>query len=126
MYESFREKKVVPVRNIPETIADGIRSSSVGELTLQHTLKYVDDVVTVSDDEIIDAMQLLWTRLKLVVEPSGAASFAAVNSGKIVIPDDSKVVCILSGGNVDFGKIVKYLAAHKKGKDMMNEKEGKK
>jgi threonine dehydratase len=111
MYKSFREKKVVTVHNMPETIADGIRASSVGELTLQHTLKYVDDVVTVSDAEIIDAMRLLWTRLKLVVEPSGATSFAAVNSGKVVIPDDSKVVCVLSGGNVDFGKIVKYLAA---------------
>jgi len=111
MYKSFREKKVVTVHDMPETIADGIRSSSVGEVTLQHTLTYVDDVVTVSDDEIIDAMRLLWTRLKLVIEPSGAASFAVVNSGKVAVPDDSKVVCIISGGNVDFGKIVKYLAA---------------
>ena len=110
MYKSFREKKVVTVHDMPETIADGIRSSSVGEVTLQHTLTYVDDVVTVSDDEIIDAMRLLWTRLKLVVEPSGAASFAAVNSRKVAVPADSKVVCILSGGNVDFSKIVKYLA----------------
>ena len=110
MYKSFREKKVVTVHNIRETIADGLRAASVGELTLQHTLTYVDDVVTVSDDEIIDAMRLLWTRLKLVVEPSGATSFAAVNSGKVAIPDDSKVVCVLSGGNVDFNKIVKYLA----------------
>ena len=103
MYKSFREKKVVTVHDMPETIADGIRSSSVGEVTLQHTLTYVDDVVTVSDDEIIDAMRLLWTRLKLVIEPSGAASFAVVNSGKVAVPDDSKVVCIISGGNVDFG-----------------------
>ena len=109
MYKSFREKKLVQV-DMAETLADGLRSASVGELTLQHTLKYVDDVVTVSDDELIDAMRLLWTRLKLVVEPSGAASFAAVNSGKVVIPDDSKVVCVLSGGNVDFAKIMKYLA----------------
>jgi len=110
MYKSFREKKLVAVHDMPETIADGIRASLVGEMTLQHTLKYVDDVVTVSDDELIDAMRLLWTRLKLVVEPSGAASFAAVNSGKVVIPDDSKVVCVLSGGNVDFDRIMNYLA----------------
>jgi threonine synthase len=110
MYPSFRERKLVTVHNMPQTIADGIRSASAGNLTLQHTLEYVDDMVTVSDDEIIDAMRLLWTRLKLVVEPAGAASFAAVNSGKVVIPKNSKVVCILSGGNVDFDRIVKYLA----------------
>ena len=110
MYKSFREKKLVLVHDMPETIADGLRAALVGEQTLQHTLKYVDDVVTVSDDELIDAMRLLWTRLKLVVEPSGAASFAVVNSGKVVIPDDSKVVCVLSGGNVDFDRIMKYLA----------------
>lgn len=110
MYKSFREKKLVQVHDMAETLADGLRAALVGELTLQHTLEYVDDVVTVSDDELIDAMRLLWTRLKLVVEPSGAASFAAVNSGKVVIPDDSKVVCVLSGGNVDFAKIMKYLA----------------
>ena len=110
MCKSFREKKLVQVQDMPETLADGLRASLAGELTLQHTLEYVDDVVTVSDDDLIDAMRLLWTRLKLVVEPSGAASFAVVNSGKVVIPDDSKVVCVLSGGNVDFGKIMKYLA----------------
>jgi threonine dehydratase len=111
MYPSFREKKLVTVHDMPQTIADGIRSASAGTLTLQHTLEYVDDVVTVGDDEIIDAMRLLWTRLKLVVEPAGTASFAAVNSVKVAIPDNSKVVCILSGGNVDFGRILRYLAA---------------
>ena len=111
MCNSFREKKLVLMHDMPETLADGLRAALAGELTLQHTLEYVDDVVTVSDDDLIDAMRLLWTRLKLVVEPSGAASFAVVNSGKVLIPDDSKVVCVLSGGNVDFHKIVKYLAA---------------
>lgn len=111
MYRSFREKKLVVVHDMPRTIADGIRSASVGELTLQHTLKYVNDVVMVSDDEIIDAMRLLWTRLKLVVEPAGATSFAVLNAGKVAIPVDSKVVCVVSGGNVDFDRIVKYLAA---------------
>lgn len=111
LYQSFREKKLVTVRNMPQTIADGLRSASTGTLTLQHALEYVDDVVAVSDDEIVNAMRLLWTRLKLLVEPAGAASFAAVNSGKLPIPDNFKVVCVLSGGNVDFGKILRHLAA---------------
>jgi threonine dehydratase len=111
MYRSFREGKPVTVRDIQDTIADGLRSALVSEQTLQHTLEYVDDILTVSDEEIIDAMRLLWTRLKLVVEPAGATSFAVVNSGKVVTPVDSKVVCVLSGGNVDFDRIVKYLAA---------------
>ena len=111
MYQSFREGKPVAVRDIQDTIADGLRAALVGEQTLQHALEYVDDVLTVSDDEIVDAMRLLWTRLKIVVEPAGATSFAAVNSGKVAAPVDSKVVCVLSGGNVDFDRIVKYLAA---------------
>lgn len=111
MYKSFREGRPVAVHNIQDTIADGLRAALVSAQTLQHTMEYVDDIVTVSDDEIIDAMRLLWTRLKLVVEPAGATSFAAVNSRKVAASLESRVVCVLSGGNVDFDRIVKYLAA---------------
>jgi len=110
MDRSFREKKLVTLSDMPETIADGIRTPLVGDHTLQQTLEYVDDVITVSDDDIMDAVRLIWSRLKLVVEPAGAASYAAVNSGRLAFPDDSRVVCILSGGNVDFNKVMKQLA----------------
>jgi threonine dehydratase len=107
---SFHHKKMETITNMPETIAEGIRSPMIGQLTLEHCLKYVDDIVTVTDDEIAAAMKLIWSRLKVVVEPSGAASFAAVLSGAVQAPGNSKVVCLLSGGNVDFKKVAKLFA----------------
>lgn len=110
MYVSFQNKKITEVDNLGETIADGIRGPAVSDLTLEHCLKYVDDVVTVTDDDIITAMKLIWSRLKVMAEPSGAASFAAVLSGSVPTPDNAKTVCLLSGGNIDFKKIAKVLA----------------
>jgi threonine dehydratase len=89
------------------TIADGLKPVRAGELTFEVIRKLVDDVVTVSDGEILAAMGHLVKREKLMVEPSGAASFAAVQSGKV--PVRGKTVCILSGGNANF-EIVKGLA----------------
>ena len=107
---SFHHKKMETITNMPETIAEGIRSPMIGQLTLEHCLKYVDDIVTVTDDEIAAAMKLIWSRLKVVVEPSGAASFAAVLSGAVQVPGNSKAVCLLSGGNADFKKVAKLFA----------------
>ncbi|MBM3148442.1 MAG: threonine/serine dehydratase [Chloroflexi bacterium] len=109
MYESFRTGKMVNLHEMPQTIADGIRTPLVGQLTLEHTLKYVDDVVTVSDGEIIDALKLVWSRLKVFAEPSGASSLAAIQSGKLPIGSSQRVVAILSGGNVDLSKLSKLL-----------------
>ena len=107
---SFHSKKMETISDMPETIADGIRTPMVGQMTLEHCLKYVDDIITVKDDEIAAAMKLIWSRLKVVVEPSGAASFAAVLSGAVQVPGKAKVVCLLSGGNVDFKKVANVLA----------------
>jgi threonine dehydratase len=107
---SFHNKKMETLNDMPETIAEGIRAPMISQMTLDHCLKYVDDIITVTDDEIAAAMKLLWSRLKAVVEPSGAASFAAVLSGAVQVPGNSKVVCLLSGGNVDFKKVAKVLA----------------
>jgi threonine dehydratase len=107
---SFHNKKMETLSDMPETIADGIRTPMVGQMTLEHCLKYVDDIITVTDDEIAAAMKLIWSRLKAVVEPSGAASFAAVLSGAVQVPGNSKAVCLLSGGNVDFNKVAKVLS----------------
>jgi threonine dehydratase len=108
---SFHHKKMETLHDMPETIAEGIRTPMVSQMTLEHALKYVDDIITVTDDEIIAAMKLIWSRLKIVVEPSGASSFAAVLSGRVQVPANSKAVCVLSGGNVDFKKLAKLLAA---------------
>jgi threonine dehydratase len=95
---SFRTKTLQSVRN-PATIADGTRTASLGKLTFPLVLEYVDDMQTVSEQAIIEAVKFLFYRMKLVVEPSGALGLAALLS-RSVIPS-GRVGIILSGGNVD-------------------------
>ena len=84
-----------------KTVADGLASPIVGQMNLDVVKRHVDDVLLVSDDEIVDAMRDLFAYSKLVVEPSGAAGVAALLSGKITLARGSRVVAILTGGNVD-------------------------
>lgn len=95
---SFKTGTLQYVKN-PPTIADGTRTSSLGKLTFPLVLKYVDDMITVSEEEIIKAVQFLFYRMKLVVEPSGALGVAAL-LGKKITPG-KKTGIILSGGNID-------------------------
>ncbi len=89
------------------TIADGIAIKSPSPLTLAHAQAYVDDVVTVDDDEIGRALVLLLERAKAVVEPAGAVGLAALLAGDI--PGDGPVMVVLSGGNVDPLLLVKLI-----------------
>lgn len=88
-----------------DTIADGLKPTQVSALTLDHVRRYVDDVVLVSDEQILSATRHLVLKEKLVVEPSGAASLAAVMSGRLRLPK-GPVVAILSGGNADLSRIL--------------------
>lgn len=83
----------------PNTIADGLRTS-LCERTFKIIQSYVDEIVTVSEKEIIDAMRFLWERMKIIAEPSGAVTLAALLSKKIKI-EGKKVGVIISGGNID-------------------------
>jgi threonine dehydratase len=85
---------------LPETIADGLRATKPGALTFPIVQKHVEDIALVSDAEIRDAMNFLLTRMKILVEPSGAAPAAAVMHGKLP-PGIQKIGVLLSGGNVD-------------------------
>jgi threonine dehydratase len=80
-------------------MADGIAVRAVSALTYEHCVAYVDEVVTVSEEEISRAMLMLLERAKWVVEPAGAAAFAALLAGKIA--GEGAAVAVLSGGNVD-------------------------
>jgi threonine dehydratase len=80
-------------------MADGIAVATCSELTLAHAEAYVDEVVTVDEEEISRAMLLLIERAKAVVEPSGAAPLAAIMAGRI--PGTGAAVAVLSGGNLD-------------------------
>jgi threo-3-hydroxy-L-aspartate ammonia-lyase len=81
-----------------DTIADGLRASEPGELTFEVNSRLVDDVVTVPEDAIVEAMQFCFSRLKIVVEPSGAVPLAALRTGAVRAAGRTAVV--LSGGNI--------------------------
>jgi threonine dehydratase len=83
------------------TICDGIAVKRPGDFTLPLVQRYVDEVVTVSDDEVAQAMVLLLERSKLVVEGAGAVAVAALMTGRIAAPESGEVCAVLSGGNVD-------------------------
>ena len=93
------------------TIADGLAPPFVGELNLAITRDKVDQVVTVSDAEIGRAMALLLERVKLLVEPAGAAATAALLSGRLPIEPGSRVAVVLSGGNVDLERLPDMLVS---------------
>jgi threonine dehydratase len=98
---SFRTRALHTVVN-PPTIADGARTPSLGKLTFPLVLQHVDDMVTVSDDDLVRAMRFAWERMKLVVEPTGVLGLAAALRGKVEVAG-RRVGVILSGGNVDLG-----------------------
>jgi threonine dehydratase len=97
--QSFKTKTLKTIA-VPDTIADGARTTSLGSITFPLVMKYVNDMLTVTDDELLRAMFWLWERMKLVVEPTGALAFAALQSKKFAAKG-LRVGVILSGGNVD-------------------------
>jgi threonine dehydratase len=104
MHRSLQTGRPVRLEKI-ETIADGLAAPFAGEKTFQLVQRYVDDLVLVSDDEIRQAIGLLMERCKLIVEPAGAASVAALLADKVKLPEWTKTVCVLSGGNIDLNEI---------------------
>jgi threo-3-hydroxy-L-aspartate ammonia-lyase len=104
---SFRTKTLQTVRN-PPTVADGAATPSLGSLTFPLVLEYVSDMTTVDDPTLLRAMFLLWERLKVFVEPTGALAAAAVLERRIPVAG-SRVGVILSGGNVDMSQLPKWL-----------------
>jgi threonine dehydratase len=104
---SFRTKTLQTIKT-PATIADGTRTPCLGQHAFPLVLKYVDDMQTVSEAAIIEAVQFLFYRMKLVVEPSGALGVAALLS-RVVRPK-GRVGVILSGGNIDAATMTKILA----------------
>ena len=103
---SFHTKTLQKVHN-PPTIADGCRTPSLGKVTFPLVLDYVDDMKTVTEEAIIEAVRFLFYRMKLVVEPSGALGLAALLSGEMT--PSGRIGVILSGGNVDAGTMIRIL-----------------
>ena len=97
--QSFVKKRLITIA-VPDTIADGARTPSLGKLTFPIVLRYVDDMLTVDDQELTRAMFFLWERMKIVVEPTGALAACALLEKKTDVKG-KKVGVVLSGGNVD-------------------------
>jgi len=101
--QSFRAGKIVqlPAERVSSTLADGLRTQSVGALNFEHIRKFVDDIVTVTEDEIRSAMRQAVTSARIVAEPSGAVTFAAWLFHQKQLPESKKAAAVVTGGNVE-------------------------
>jgi threonine dehydratase len=101
--ESFDRKTLVewPAAKTTRTISDGLRTQSVGVLNFEHILRFVDGIVTVSEEEILAAMRVMLAAAGLVAEPSGAVTLAAALYHHAQLPACERMVAVLSGGNIE-------------------------
>ena len=99
---SLRAGRIVqfPAEQVSRTMADGLRTQSIGEINFQHIRQYVDDIITVSEDEIREAMRLLAGNPKTVAEPSGAVAVAGFLFHRDLLPQTRVNVAVISGGNI--------------------------
>ena len=104
MYDSVRAGSVVTLDKV-DCIIDGLRVKRVGETTFEVVRRYVDEIVTLPDERIFDAMIWIMTHAKLVVEGAAAAPVGALLDGLVKAPPGTKVACVLSGGNVDLEQL---------------------
>jgi len=103
-YRSLKEGKLLPQEN-PNTICDGLLTS-MGENTWNILKDHLEDIITVSDEEVITAMKLVWERMKIIIEPSCATPLAAILTPEFKkLKDIESVGIILTGGNVDITKL---------------------
>lgn len=104
MFRSLAAGQAMRIDKV-DTIADGLGSPYASEMTYRLTQRYVDEVVLVTDEQIAEALGLVLTYTKLLVEPAGAASLAALLCGKIPLEPTDVVVALLSGGNIDLARL---------------------
>lgn len=107
MFKSINLGHIITLENV-STIADGIAVKTPGELTFDIVRKYVDDIVTVSEDEISSAILMLMETQKSVAEGAGAASISAAMFNKVEV-NNRKTVCVVSGGNIDVNIISRVI-----------------
>ena len=109
--QSFRAGRLVSIsgEQAARTIADGLRTQHVGEINFEHIRRYVDDVVSVGEEEIRESMRRLALGPHLVAEPSGAVAFAAFLFHQSELPPARKVVAVLSGGNTEADMLANVL-----------------
>ncbi len=101
-FESIKAGKIIPIKD-PDTIADGLKTS-LGDITFPIIKQFVEKIITVTEDEIVTAMRLVWERMKILIEPSSAVAVAALlnNSEEF---KNKNIGIIISGGNVDLSRL---------------------
>ena len=104
--QSFAAGEIIAI-DVPRTIADGLQTHAPGTLTWEVASRLVDEIVTVTDQQMVDAMRFAFERLKLVIEPSGAVGIAAVLNGLV---SGDRVGVIVSGGNVGAARFAELIA----------------
>lgn len=111
--ESLKSGRLVefPAERVGQTIADGLRVRKLGDAPFEHVLAFVDDIVAVSDEQIMAAMRRMALRAHLVSEPSGAVTFAAHLFHRDELPDRGPTVAVVSGGNVEPGLLASVLSS---------------
>jgi threo-3-hydroxy-L-aspartate ammonia-lyase len=105
--QSFRAGRIVRI-DTPQTIADGAQNQRLGELTFPIIQRLVDDIVEVSDAELVESMRFFAERMKIIVEPTGCLSFAAAQKKK---PAGARIGIIVSGGNIDLSRFAELVGA---------------
>jgi threonine dehydratase len=105
--QSFRAGRIIRI-DTPQTIADGAQNQSLGQLTFPIIQRLVDDIIEVSDAELVDSMRFFAERMKIIVEPTGCLSFAAARKTK---PAGSRIGIIVSGGNIDLARFAELVGA---------------
>lgn len=106
---SFRSGKIVNI-DTPKTIADGAQTQHLGKITFPIIQQNVNDILTVSDDELVASMKFIAERMKIVVEPTGCLGFAAARARKAELRG-KKIGIIISGGNVDISRYSEFLVS---------------
>ena len=110
--ESLKSGTLVefPADRVARTVADGLRVRRLGDAPFVHVRAFVDDIVTVTEEEILGAMRRLALRVRLVAEPSGAVTFAAYLFHGKDLPDSRATVAVISGGNVEPGLLAAVIS----------------
>jgi threonine dehydratase len=101
--QSFRSGKIVqlPAERVSSTLADGLRTQSIGQRNFEHIRAFVDDIITITEDEIREAVRRMVKEARIVAEPSGVVTFAAALFHSDDLPASKKTVAVVSGGNIE-------------------------
>lgn len=111
--QSFRKGEIVELaaEQVSSTVADGLRTQSIGPMNFEHIRRHVDDILTVTEEEIRAAMRRIVMDARIIPEPSGAVTLAAWLFHSAELPPSKKAVAVVTGGNVDPKLLVEILVA---------------